>query len=248
MKIEIVFSVLFFCFCLFESYGQEQWQYGRWKSIGYSYEINASISVDTITFDTIIESVKEGYRKIISTEGFVLAYGELWGGMGTDCGCVVQPHGHWVNRNRDNTIKEFGEYYCNHQIGTWYFFERDSLARIETYSKAYPNYIKERNTKTFLNGPYLEFYTNGNLKVEGYYKIIEEYSTTDTIFIFNPETYLDENEILEGEFWLPKSIKFGIWKIYDVSGNLVDKKAWDVDYMSHKIRFPELRVLGDADH
>jgi hypothetical protein len=226
-----------------EAMGQEEWLFGRWVNQGYNYNLECGISIDTVTKDTIFESLKYGYRKIKSEDGVILSYGRIFGGMGTDCGCEAIPHGYWINRNRDNTVREEGEYYCNQKMGIWCFYENGTISKIESYSKAYPNYIKRNNRLTYRSGPYYQFHANGTMKVEGFYRIIEEYSNTDTVFIFNSDTYEQEIKIEHGDYWVPRSVKYGVWKYYNDSGNLIKEETWEIEMDNDKIRYPEVHLI-----
>ena len=97
-------------------------------------------------------------------------------------------------------------------------------------------------TKFLLEGPYLEYYSNGQLKIEGKFEIIEEFSTVDTIYTFDAETYEPIKKIVKGEFWIPKSRKSGYWNMYSEKGELISNEYYDLKiWEDDKIRDIESR-------
>ena len=179
----------------------------------------------------------------IRDSNILLADGQLLGGMGTDCGCSLKANGLWIERFRNGELKEQGNYYCNEKIGTWtYGNELGKTLRIETYKRPYSVELSSHRldfifqvgdlqltNRGILNGAYKEFHQNGEIKVEGQYQIIEEYTTTDTISTFDPETYEEGYFVIKGEFWKPISIKIGLWNYYDQTGKIIK---------TERIRYP----------
>ena len=106
----------------------------------------------------------------------------------------------------------------------------------------------KRKMKTFLSGPYVEFYQGGQIRTEGYYRILEVFSNADTTLIFNPETYEDEMIITNGEFWFPRSFKYGTWKFYNPNGTIRKKRHYNVPTNGNAIRLLELGSLTSKDY
>jgi hypothetical protein len=188
-----------------------------------------------IRIDTILGDTGKYFRKShryleVTKEGVEIVDGHWYGGMGTACGCRLRPHGYWIERYRNGNLKEHGTYDCKKKIGTWiYYYENGQIAKIEhlkrPYEESYYNiadYFDIRlDNRTVRDGAYLEYYPNGQIKVDGFYTIIEAFSTVDTLVSVDPETYELLKEVIEGEFWLPKSYKTGHWSEYAADGTLI---------------------------
>lgn len=209
-------------------YGQETWPYGRLKEL--KRERLLFVYLDTLTQDTLFVNNEIGQRIIKSKENVEISRGSVFGGMGSACGCEPRPHGLWIKRHRNGNYKEIGEYYCNRKKGTWiYYHENGNLKRYETYESPYLEWLTEqgqpwdtlKRNSYLLSGLYAEYYANGKLKEEGRYEIIEEFSETDTLTTFDPYIYEEVTTILKGAFWIPKSVKSGVWVWSDENGNLV---------------------------
>jgi len=207
------------------------------------------IMVDTIKGDTAKYHQKTGRYLEISKEDIVLIDGHKMGGMGTKCGCEPLPHGYWIEKYRNGHLKEQGRYLCSKKIGTWIFYhENGQIKKVENYKNPYIDIFTEDTifgnlrTDFLLEGPYLEYYPNGQLKTEGKYEIIEEFSGIDTIYTFDMDTYEPISHVVRGQFWIPKSKKSGFWNHYSESGELIshqlhELKTWKDD----KIRSIESR-------
>jgi antitoxin component YwqK of YwqJK toxin-antitoxin module len=234
-------------------YGQEHLWYGRL----IKKEGRLSVYLNEWTLDTLFENHENRQRIVKSKENVEISRGSISGGMfwNGQCGCDVKPYGLWINRYRNGNLKEIGEYYCNQKKGTWtYYYENGNLKKYETYDSPYLKTLTEvgqpwetlHDSPYLLSGPYAEFYANGKLKEEGRYEIIEEFSETDTVIIFDPETYEETKVAIEGPFWLPKSMKTGRWKWGDENGNLIRvediKPLWydNPKYRSIASRYYEL--------
>lgn len=188
------------------------------------------IRIDTIRGDTG-KYFKGSSRYLeVSKEGVEIVDGHWYGGMGTPCGCSRKPHGYWIERYRNGNLKEHGTYFCNRKTGTWiYYHENGQIAKVEhlkrPYEESYYNvadYFDIRlDNRPLRDGAYLEYYPNGQIKVDGFYTIIEAFSTVDTLFSVDLETYDILKEVIEGEFWLPKSYKTGNWSEYTEDGTQI---------------------------
>lgn len=197
------------------------------------------VYLDTLTLDTLHWNIENDERILVSKEGVELVHGYLFGGMGTICGCEVQPHGLWVRKYRNGHLQEVGEYECNKRVGTWtYFYDNGNISLVETYKMPYSdinNVFRLDTLKSRLplrTGLYTEYYSNGKRKTEGRYEIIEAFSTSDTLETINPTNYVLEKTPVSGSFWHPKSIKIGIWNTFDEKGDVI--KTEDYRFMSSK--------------
>ena len=205
-----------------------------------------TIAIDTILGDTAKRYVNSNRYTETTKDGVLIVDGHKRAGV---CGCSSKPHGYWIERYRNGNLKEQGNYYCNTRVGTWiYYYENGQIAKLESLHKPYDSiirtlggkkgFVKEYNLR---EGPYLEYYPNGQLKIEGHYEIVEAYATIDTIYTFDPETYEKTPHLIEGEFWIPRSEKSGGWNYYDVNGNLIKKE----DNRINTWRNDELRPLSE---
>jgi len=201
------------------------------------------ILIDSENGDTITYISRSGRYLKKSIEGVILIDGHKMGGMGSACGCEPTPHGYWIERYRNDKLKEQGRYFCNRKIGTWiYYHENGKISKVENFAKPYIEMLTsfEYNWDTLLKryylleGPYLEYYPNGQLKVEGTYEIIEEYSKTDTIFRFDLDKYEEKIELVEGDFWIPRSKRSNNWYTYSQNGEVLSHEFYDLKTFEDK--------------
>lgn len=227
--------MLCLCFAVepWAAFGQEPWSYGHLKTLKKDRLL--TVYLDTLTLDSLIVNADIWQTTIKTKENIEISKGSMVGGMGSECGCEPEPHGLWIKRYRNGNFKEIGEYFCNTKKGTWtYFHENGNLMKTETYALPYLEFITTheqpwdtlKNTY-LLQGLYAEYYPNGQLKVEGKYEIIEAYSETDTVITFDPDTYVEIKTPNKGSFWLPKSVKTGVWKWVDENGKLSKIERFD---------------------
>ncbi len=240
--------------------------YGKMESIRDTTIGFYNRSINKFNGDTI--KIANGRRKYEarSKDNIVLADGQILGGMGTACGCELKAHGLWIERYRNGNVKEQGEYYCNEKIGRWiYYYESGTLRKIESYKRPYAVDLSEHRldfifkvgdtslkNRAIKHGAYKSFYRNGKIREEGWYRFIEEYTTVDTIFMFDPETYEETLHIIERIFWKVKSIKYGLWNYYDESGKLVKTERIqgyrrDGQCRSIKERYKELFLVNKKE-
>jgi hypothetical protein len=199
------------------------------------------IRIDTILGDTGKYARKSHRYLEVTKEGIEIIDGHWRGGMSSPCGCIVKPHGYWIERYRNGNLKEQGTYFCNEKIGTWiYYHENGQIAKVEHLKEPYETTFFQMaeglgirlDNRPIREGAYLEYYPNGQIKVDGFYVIGEAFSTTDTVFTADPDTYELTGEVIEGAFWLPASFKTGHWNEYTADGRLVSheynkKIKWD---------------------
>lgn len=228
----LIFFGLYFCFStpLFsQSDTSRHWHIQ--KSVWDTIHGISRLKIDTLLGDTAKWSTYSDRYFEITKNGVVLVEGHYKGGMGSRCGCVMKKHGIWVYRYRSGGLKEIGSYDCRlGKTGTWtYYYENGQLRKVETYATPYlESFVKLEVEKLrhfmTLSGPYLEYYENGQIKVDGYYTIMEAYSEVDTIYHVDLETYELIPEVVFGEFWIPKSVPTGIWHTYAKDGTLLEEK------------------------
>ena len=208
------------------------------------------IQIDTINGDTAKYFKKSNRYVEKSKEGITLVEGQLLGGMGSVCGCESRPHGYWIERYRNGSLKEQGRYFCNRKIGNWTsYYDNGRIKKIENYKRPYLEIFTKPGmpwdtlkTNFLLEGPYLEYYSNGQLKIEGKFEIIEEFTTVDTIYTFDTEAYEPIGSIVKGEFWIPKSRKSGYWNVYSEKGELISNEYYKLEiWKDDKIRDIETR-------
>lgn len=210
---------------------------------------NVHICIDTIIGDTAKHFIKLGKYVELSKEGRLLVDGYKLGGMGTVCGCEPIPHDYWIERYRNGNLKQQGRYFCNRKIGVWTsYYKNGKIKKIENHERTYMEIFTKQGMpgklkKGFLlEGPYLEYYPNGQMKVEGRFEIVEEFTTIDTIFTYDSETYEPIATVVEGEFWIPKSKKSGYWNSYSENGELTSHQYFKLTtWKDNNIRNIEAR-------
>lgn len=227
---------------------QDYWRTGKtinrdYKDVnhGHIYE-----RIDTTNNDTIRYSRISDRFLIKSSDNVILVDGHMWGGMGTPCGCSPRPYGYWIEKYRNGIYKSQGRYFCEKKVGTWiYYYKNGQISKVEIFKKPYEKFAKELSevVDTILvkddylrDGAYLEYYSNGQLKTEGTYKIFEEYSKTDTIFEFDIETFKPIIKVIEGDFWIPRSKKVRIWNTYGENGQVLEHKDYPLYPKDKNIR------------
>lgn len=208
------------------------------------------MQIDTVIGDTMVYHLRSGRYVKKSREGVLLIDGHKWGGMTTTYGCEPMPHGYWIERYRNGELKEQGRYFCGQKTGTWiHYYENGQISKVENRVEPYLEMLTRPDNDwgplkrySLLEGPYLEYYPSGQLKIEGTYEIVEEYATTDTIFTANPETYEKIAQIIEGEFWIPRSKKSRVWNYYSENGAILSHEIYAIKTgAGEKIRSIESR-------
>lgn len=213
-------------------------------------------TIHPVTGDTLWQFMTTGRYLKKSKEGVVLIDGHKWGGMGTRCGCEPREDGYWIERYENGNLKLQGRYDCGHKIGTWtYYHENGQMAKVESLKQPYPEMLTNEvgwdTLKRYYlpEGSYLEYYANGQLKVDGMYEIVEAFSATDTLFSFDTITYELKEEIIAGEFWIPRSRKTRVWTYYDENGHITAMESYERSpWRDEKIRPLESRyweVIGN---
>ena len=176
--------------------------------------------LDTLSKDSILISQESYIRQ--NQQGSILEeliFAELNSISCNDEGPELT--GYWKSYYESGEIKEIGNFICNRKYGTWlYFYKSGQLKKYERYDGL--QIIGSNPDVGYLNGAYLEYHQNGNIKVSGTYRIIEE---NDSIYLFNMETYEEEIECCE---WRPKSVKIGKWYTYDNTGEIINTQEYEL--------------------
>jgi antitoxin component YwqK of YwqJK toxin-antitoxin module len=129
--------------------------------------------------------------------------------------------GDWTSYYPSGNIKETGKIICNRKYGDWiYFYRSGQIERYEKYDGL--DLIGSNPNMGYLNGTYLEYHPNGQIKTTGAYKIIEEYVPYQVV---NIETYETQEKCCA---WTPKSIKHGEWITFNSSGEIQETKVYNV--------------------
>jgi antitoxin component YwqK of YwqJK toxin-antitoxin module len=117
-------------------------------------------------------------------------------------------------KNNNKIISE-GKYDNNLPVEIWkYYFENGKIETIVEY--------RSNKGRSDFSGIYIEYYSNGKIKTEGRYKLLENdslecvecYDVTSCIECFNS---INSRKIKKTTNW---PLKDGIWKEYYESGNL----------------------------
>ncbi len=234
MKFTLSGILLLICgVCIAQSRFYQRWHLS--KSYNHEYHKFVDERIDTIRGDTSKYFANTDKYIEVSKEGVLLIEGYKLG----NCGCEPQSNGYWIERYRNGNLKNQGEYECGRKIGRWiYYFENGQIAKIENFKKTYDKFIMSLPDGSDINNPfyrmslpegrYLEYYPNGQLKIEGRYKIIEEFSKTDTVSTFDMDTYEETVKVYEGEFWNAKSKKSGVWNSYAENGEVIKHEKYEV--------------------
>lgn len=138
----------------------------------------------------------------------LLAEGEIKGLQPID---YFKRKGKWTEYFPDKKIKTTGYYYDDYPIGNWNFYypngnlkETYTIALIETDSSS--NYC--------MTGLYQEYFENGQLKVNGFYKSSPGFGS---IYIPDPVTGITTSPLI---VTMPVSKKDGIWTYYKITGEI----------------------------
>lgn len=172
--------------------------------------------VNDMTGDTT-RYEQSGEYTVINKQNIKIVEGHRGGGITHPCGCEPRKHGAWIYRYSNGQIDSIGNYNCDLKIGEWkYFYPNGSIKKVE-------NFIVEKTHYERLSlqtGDYKEFNNNGNLTVQGQFKIIEK---QDSIKVLDPNTY-DFMKIWGNTL---KSVKKGIWLYYDSKKIILRKEEYD---------------------
>lgn len=212
-----IFIVLVLIVTSFDGLSQIATEYGypvKWDRIT-ELEKYIMKGVDTLTLDSIlidsnryIRQKKDG--QILEELSFSKNYYSF------DCSDEgLKLSGYWTSYYKSGNIKEQGFIRCNHKFGDWvYFYESGRIMKYERYSGI--NIVDSNPNAGLLNGSYLEYHENGEVKISGTWRIVEKYMPFQ---IINPLTYEVKDSCC---IWNPESVKWGNWHEYDEKGVLLN--------------------------
>lgn len=125
---------------------------------------------------------------------------------------------------------EYGSYYNDRKTGTWTRLDaQQELLATENY------------TNGVLNGS-AQYYENGRLVCIGTYRGLNPDMPYDSIWVTNPETYIDSLVVLPSEIGYTKH---GLWRYYDTrTGHLTKEEEYQVDNL---IRHREFTYISGSD-
>lgn len=186
----------------------------KWKKPYIRQDSFLHVGIDTLTNDKI-EVYRNRYKRI-SHKGQlieILKYDKSLSKFSCS-GDGYQLIGWWEAYYSNGQLKESGNIVCNFKVDEWvYFYPDGSLRKYENYLRL--DRLLQPTIRGYLSGNYIEYHTNGNKKIAGVYRIVEEYAKN---FVVDNETYEIDTLCCE---WEPVSVKHGIWKYYDESGSII---------------------------
>ena len=102
--------------------------------------------------------------------------------------------GYYTSFYKSGEINESGKITCNHKNGEWlYFYKSGRIKKYEKYDSI--DLLNSNPNVGYLNGTYLEYHPNGNIKTISSYRLIEENVSYD---VFNFESYKAEKNVVNG--------------------------------------------------
>ena len=152
------------------------------------------------------------------------------GNKSKHCDCEPIENGFWVYYYDNGNIKEQGSFDCGKKIGTWIsFHENGMIQQVTNFAKPYSeglvrqfgDILNLRRTNPMKHGQFLEYNDSGRLKTSGQYDILHIKTTVDSLVLVDELTFEKTYKKIEGEYWLPQSVKSGTWKYYDQDGNII---------------------------
>lgn len=203
-----------------------------------------------------------GTKEILFNGGYIVkdSLGRVLidGNKSGDCSCEPIENGFWIYYYENGKIKEQGSFDCGEKIDTWITFYRNgTIKQVINFKKPYSgSFIRHfgdtlnlRRIKPMKHGQFLEYYDNGQIKTSGQFEIIHIKSTVDSLVTTNKETYEKVYEKVEGEFWLPTSVKIGTWKQYSADGKIEKVKNYKLeeDWRELDLKYWELIELFNKE-
>jgi len=127
--------------------------------------------------------------------------------------------GKWTEYYGKGKVKVSGYYVRDRPMGNWRkYYPSGKLMSSYTYAP-----IENGCTPYYcMAGSYQEYYENGQLKVNGFYKAVIDESSRDTVMVQDPMTGNDTKKIVKGT--RPRAEKYGPWEYYSESGELTKKE------------------------
>lgn len=127
--------------------------------------------------------------------------------------------GKWTEYYGKGKVKACGYYLRDRPMGNWRKYYPDGKL-MSSYGYA-P--IENNGTPYYcMAGSYQEYYENGQLKVNGFYKAVIDENSKDTVIVQDPMTGNDVKKIIKGT--RPRPEKYGTWEYYDEKGAVTKKE------------------------
>jgi antitoxin component YwqK of YwqJK toxin-antitoxin module len=172
----------------------------------YFYATNDSSKIVFISEMSTYKLFDRNYKLIVE--------GNLGGRIYVD---YYKRFGKWTEYFDNGKIKATGFYYADQPIGQWQFYYPNGELE-KTYSIALVETDSSRNF--CMIGSYQEFYDNGQLKTNGFYK-----SSIDTNTIEKWDSKKNEDKLVI--VLQPVGKKFGIWSYYKQNGNIEKEEEFN---------------------
>lgn len=127
--------------------------------------------------------------------------------------------GKWTEYYGKGKVKASGYYVRDRPMGNWRkYYPSGKLMSSYTYAP-----IENSGTPYYcMAGSYQEYYENGQLKVNGFYKAVIDENSKDTVVVQDPMTGNDTKKIVKGT--RPRPEKYGTWEYYGENGELTKKE------------------------
>jgi len=128
--------------------------------------------------------------------------------------------GKWTEYYDDGKLKATGYYYRNNPMGLWQKFYANGKPKSKiTFA------IIENGANYFcMSGSYQEFYDNGQLKTNGFYKASIDDKSRDTVIVEDPISGRKIQKVEKGKN--PHPEKFGTWEYFSETGELQKKEEF----------------------
>lgn len=199
-------------------YGQIETPFYGKSNLGYHYKTFIKDS-STIYFYATDDSSKvvyitdNKYYQVLDNHNNFIVKGEIYRKYRS----YFVRKGEWTEYFDNGNIKATGYYYEDQPIGLWKTYYPNGQLK-KSYSYAL---IEYKNISNYcMMGSYQEFYENGQLKINGFYKSIPDVIEVQLI---DPITF-------EGSFVDkigPVSIKHGLWTYYNKDGTIEKEEAFE---------------------
>lgn len=152
--------------------------------------------------------------KVFDNNYNIIVEGDLGGRIYVD---YFKRFGKWTEYYSNGKIKCSGFYHANQPVGLWQTYYPNGQ-----HQKSYSiTYVQTDSSSNYcMTGSYQEFYDNGKLKVNGFYK-----AQVDTTSILQYNVY-DPNKIDTVIIRQPVSKKFSTWTYYLPNGEIEKKEVF----------------------
>lgn len=130
-------------------------------------------------------------------------------------------HGLWKVYYPGGKLRSKGYYEDNKFVGLWEnYYPSGGLKALANYGLFFIKGKKYYDQ----SGAYKEFYENGQVKVDGFYKMSLDTAVKDATYVVDPKTGKGTVEESKGE--IPHSFQSGTWYHYKENGELEKTQQW----------------------